>query len=258
MKPFMLFTAINRAGALFIWPVPLPGPGGRRNPWHESHMKGAEVGMVRWVRIEANMAAGMYDVMVAQGALPDPEWPDLDFGAILKLAFGFNVIDSADHPVVRRLRGSFSASLSPLRRPRSSSMERQLPGRRSPRPPPGAVRGFLEMSTSDRLSHYREILGRGFRVPRARRRSARTRCAWWRGSCASAGSCGCGRPAPRLRAAPFPTRGHPVRGLLRQGRAGVLPRAGLADATPRPRPLRGVPGRDQRPPAARGAASWAR
>ena len=105
MKPFMLFTAINRAGALFIWPVPLPGPGGRRNPWHESHMKGAEVGMVRWVRIEANMAAGMYDVMVAQGALPDPEWPDLDFGAILKLAFGFNVIDSADHPVVRRLRG---------------------------------------------------------------------------------------------------------------------------------------------------------
>ena len=39
-KPTRLYTAISRAGALFLWPVALPGPDGRRNPWHESAHRG--------------------------------------------------------------------------------------------------------------------------------------------------------------------------------------------------------------------------
>ena len=42
-KPTRLYTAISRAGALFLWPVALPGPDGRRNPWHDSAHRAAEL-----------------------------------------------------------------------------------------------------------------------------------------------------------------------------------------------------------------------
>ena len=38
-------------------------------------------------------------------AQPRAEWPDCRFGELLRLAFRERLIDSVDHPVVRRLRG---------------------------------------------------------------------------------------------------------------------------------------------------------
>jgi hypothetical protein len=59
----------------------------------------------RWVRVNANMDAGGYDLMYAEGNLPDPKWPDMTWGDILMRAFKGRVIDSLDHPVCRKLRG---------------------------------------------------------------------------------------------------------------------------------------------------------
>jgi hypothetical protein len=61
--------------------------------------------MKRWARMVPDQAAGMYQLHVTPNLTAEPEWPDLTFLGVLKLAFRERLIDSADHPVVRRLRG---------------------------------------------------------------------------------------------------------------------------------------------------------
>lgn len=100
-----LFTAINRQGVLHLWPVKLPGPDGKYNEWHRSAAEAAELAMKRWIRLTANMSLGAYEVFEATGDLPEPEWPDLPFTEILKIAFRDRIVDRADHPLIQRLRG---------------------------------------------------------------------------------------------------------------------------------------------------------
>jgi hypothetical protein len=61
--------------------------------------------MKSWIRVKANMRLRAYEVFQAENSIPDPEWPDLSFDAITRIAFKDRVITSLDHPVVKRLRG---------------------------------------------------------------------------------------------------------------------------------------------------------
>src|SRR3954469_16194980 len=70
-RPVLLVPAITRQNALFIWPVSLPNDDGRRNAWTDTAQEA-----MRLAREE-----------------------------LLELAFSNRIIDSLDHPVVRRLRG---------------------------------------------------------------------------------------------------------------------------------------------------------
>jgi hypothetical protein len=103
--PVHLFTAITRQGTLFLWPCKVPGPDGRSNRWNESLLDAAERASTQWVRVVADMGLGAYQLYQAAGELSDPAWPDYPFAEILKVAFRDRLIDSGDHPVVRRLRG---------------------------------------------------------------------------------------------------------------------------------------------------------
>lgn len=104
--PAVLYTAINRQGVLFVWPVKLPEEGQKRVlEWHRSAGEAAELAMRRWVRMTANMSLGAYEVFTAAGHLGDPEWPQLSFPEILKIAFRDRLIDREDHPVILQLRG---------------------------------------------------------------------------------------------------------------------------------------------------------
>ena len=105
LRPMELFTAINRQGVLFVWPVALPGADGKTNPWHGAALEAATIAQERWVRIQANMSLGAYDVFEATGELPEPKWPEMSLADILRVAFKDKRIDSHDHPVLRRLRG---------------------------------------------------------------------------------------------------------------------------------------------------------
>ena len=100
-----LRLAINKQGDPFIWPLKLPGPDGRRNHWHESAIQAATVAEKKWVRISANMTAGLYDVYEATGDLAEPTWPEQNYRDLLELAFRDRRIDNNDHPVLRALRG---------------------------------------------------------------------------------------------------------------------------------------------------------
>jgi hypothetical protein len=105
VTPKVLMAAINRQGVLFLWPIRLPGEDGRHDEWNRSALEAARMASDQWIRVSANMSLGAYDTFIATGDLPEPEWPDLGLHEILKLAFRDRYIDSAEHPVVERLRG---------------------------------------------------------------------------------------------------------------------------------------------------------
>jgi hypothetical protein len=103
--PAMLFTTINRQSVLTLWPVKLPREDGKVMAWHSSAMQAAEEAMRAWIKVTSNMTLGAYEIYRAAADIPDPEWPNISFEEILNIGFKGHVITSADHPVIRKLRG---------------------------------------------------------------------------------------------------------------------------------------------------------
>jgi acetoin utilization deacetylase AcuC-like enzyme len=104
--PKVLFTTLSRQGVLILWPIRLPGEEGRHDAWNRSALEAAKMAQTRWIRLAANMALGAYEIYEAVGDLPEPEWPEVEFEEMLRIAFRNHFIDSVDHSVVRRLRGA--------------------------------------------------------------------------------------------------------------------------------------------------------
>jgi hypothetical protein len=104
-SPRALFTAVNRQGVPFLWPVRLPGSDGKIDSWSQSALEAARLAEGHWVRVQANLSLGAYDVFQATGPLPEPRWPDETLHELLKISFKGRYIDAADHPVLRKLRG---------------------------------------------------------------------------------------------------------------------------------------------------------
>jgi hypothetical protein len=105
IKPVLLVTAITRQGVMILWPVPLPDEGGRRNAWAETAREACDLAKTAWVRLAPDMSLGAYRIYEAEGQLSEPAWPDKPLSELLKLGFRDRIIDSADHPVIKRLRG---------------------------------------------------------------------------------------------------------------------------------------------------------
>jgi hypothetical protein len=105
VRPVLLCAAIDRQNNPFLIPVPLPGEDGRRNPWHESLAQAVEHSKRGWLRISANMHLGAYDIHMAGGTLPEPEWPAHDMDALVQVAFRGKIITSLDHTVVQSMLG---------------------------------------------------------------------------------------------------------------------------------------------------------
>ena len=104
-SPRLLQTAINRQGVVFLWPIRLPGADGRLDDWSRSAIEAVGFAATNWVRLQANMALGAYEVSRATGSLSDPDWPETRLGELLRIAFRDRFIDRLDHPTILRLRG---------------------------------------------------------------------------------------------------------------------------------------------------------
>jgi hypothetical protein len=100
-----LFAAINRQGTVFLLPCRLPSPDGKDLQWWWSLRDAAGRATERWVRVVPNMNLGAYELSLGSLEIPDPEWPQLGFWDLIKIAFRDHLIDRMDHPVIRRLRG---------------------------------------------------------------------------------------------------------------------------------------------------------
>ncbi len=103
--PRALFTAQNKQGDTFIWPIRLPGPDGRLDEWNRSALEAAQVARKKWIRIQSNRSLGAYEIYEAAAPWGNPEWPDVKFQDLLRIAFKDKYIERADHPVLKRLRG---------------------------------------------------------------------------------------------------------------------------------------------------------
>jgi hypothetical protein len=103
--PRALYVAMNRQNVAFVWPIRLPGPDGKIDDWNRSALEAAAMAETKWVRVASNMALGAYEVCTASAEWPEPDWPDLPLNEILRIAFKGKVIDSLNHPTLKRLRG---------------------------------------------------------------------------------------------------------------------------------------------------------
>ena len=99
------FTAISRPGNVpFLWPVRMPGEDGRLDSWNES---ATSIATKEWIRCVSNRYLGAYEPQIASASdsWGEPQWPDMPFNELLRLAFKNAFINTVDHPVLRRLRG---------------------------------------------------------------------------------------------------------------------------------------------------------
>ena len=105
VRAITLHLAVDRANNPFLSPVPFPSENGTRNPWHQSLLNAIEAAKDRWIRIEADKSAGIYQVHEALGELAEPDWPDLLMDELVRIAFTGRVIDNLDHPKVQSALG---------------------------------------------------------------------------------------------------------------------------------------------------------
>lgn len=101
-----LVPIITRQGVFKLWPLKLPADETRTNPWFDTARQAVELSKTHWVCVKPDLALGAYRVLQAVGDIPDPVWPDRPINELLELAFRGRVIDSPDHPMVRRLLGA--------------------------------------------------------------------------------------------------------------------------------------------------------
>lgn len=99
-----LVPSITDTGVPFLWPVRLPDAAGKINSWHESAQRAAEIAKERWVRLIADRTLGGYQVHTASFER-EPRWPKEPQSEWLKVAFRGRMLESVDHPVIRRLKG---------------------------------------------------------------------------------------------------------------------------------------------------------
>jgi hypothetical protein len=102
---YELVVAVNRHGLVFLWSLRLPNST-RHDSWADSAIAASQHAEANWVRITANMHLGAYEVGVATGRLPEPEWPEHSFDELFAIAFRGRVIDAIDHPVIQKLKGA--------------------------------------------------------------------------------------------------------------------------------------------------------
>ena len=105
VRAITLHLAVDRASNPFLIPVPFPSENGTRNPWHQSLLNAIEAAREKWIRIEADKSAGIYQVHEALGELAEPIWPELSMDELVRIAFTGRVIDNLEHPKVQSALG---------------------------------------------------------------------------------------------------------------------------------------------------------
>lgn len=104
-SPRAFVIAVNRQGVHFLWPIKLPGADGRLDEWSRSALEAVDRATKGWVRVQANLSLGAYEVWETTASIPEPEWPTTQLKDMLRVAFRDRYIDTLNHPVLLRLRG---------------------------------------------------------------------------------------------------------------------------------------------------------
>ena len=104
-KPYRLVQVIDRQSNVTLWPLAIPDDA-RPSNWHLSAFEAANNAELEWIRMQANMALGAYEIFAAEQLLSEPVWPELSMNELLEIAFKNKIIDRPDHLVLLQLRGA--------------------------------------------------------------------------------------------------------------------------------------------------------
>jgi hypothetical protein len=96
---YQLALVVNPQGVFGWWAVNLSA----EHDWADSAraIRGKLESV--WARVESGR--GRYEMLVAEGDLGEPVWPDIDDETLLEKSFGKRFITSMNHPVLLKLRG---------------------------------------------------------------------------------------------------------------------------------------------------------
>jgi hypothetical protein len=101
-----LRLAVTVTGAVFIWETAMRGgETGANNTWNISMWNAQAAALDNWVRVVSNRQNASYDIMVSESDLGEPAYPEEQFNEILRVAFRNKVIETLDHPILKKLRG---------------------------------------------------------------------------------------------------------------------------------------------------------
>ena len=104
VRPRQFTLCVTSQGGLIVWPVSLPVDG-QLDEYNKSALLIVEKAKEAWVRVVANRSVGSYEIYIAEGELGEPVVPSMSMEEIVATAFKDRVIDTVDHPVLKRLRG---------------------------------------------------------------------------------------------------------------------------------------------------------
>jgi hypothetical protein len=80
---------------------------GEMSKYHTSRTEAYEAAKTTWIRMKADQDGGFYSWSLAEDTLPEPVWPTkpANLQEAILLAFKGSIIDSHDHPELKKLRG---------------------------------------------------------------------------------------------------------------------------------------------------------
>jgi len=105
IQPVILFTAINRDGEVFIWPVRLPRGDGRTDEFMVNDMEAAKSAESYWTRRQWVPENKSHKNTFSEKITDVPMWPEITLPELIKTGFKDKYLDDMDHPVLKRLRG---------------------------------------------------------------------------------------------------------------------------------------------------------
>jgi hypothetical protein len=103
--PKTIRLAVDNSGVPKLIAEPDVDPSGRRNLWQSSYKEAIKQAETDWVRVEANMQAGQYEITKSTNDLGDPRWPKQSIDELINDAFAGRIIDSPEHPYIRQIQG---------------------------------------------------------------------------------------------------------------------------------------------------------
>ena len=103
--PKILRLSVDTTGLPKIIAQPVLDQNSRPNAWHSSLIRGIQIGETSWVRLEANMGAGQYNIIVSKDDLGEPQWPTQTMDEIVQEVFSNNIIADENHPYIRQIQG---------------------------------------------------------------------------------------------------------------------------------------------------------
>jgi hypothetical protein len=103
--PMMLYTAVNSHGAVFLFPVRLPGPDGTLDDFARNYHRICQLATTKWTLMTWNKHTRQHEVKTTDSITLEPEFPVQPFKELVQLAFEGASITDPNHRIIKYLQG---------------------------------------------------------------------------------------------------------------------------------------------------------